>query len=211
MFDWAHVYVNDGLADVELGQCMKALQGARAQSTFDELGHYVARFTLPKSAPSLARLFTASANKNNLRKGGFTCSASEFLTLTPIALRYFERVAMHRPECSPEVASMVVVLKVVVLLASVKTCTVSAEALTEAIKTHLVLYKAAYGDAGIRPKHHFALHLGPMLARFPFLLSTVVNERRHRVVKRYTRDRRNLQSFDLSTIEDISYHCDRII
>ena len=211
MYDWAHVYVNDGLADVELGQCMKHLQGARAHSTFAELGQYIDRFTLPKSSPSVTRLFTASANKNNLRKGGFTCSAGEFLTLTPIALRYFERVAMQRGECMAQVASMVAVLKVVVLLTSIKTGTVSAEALTEAIKTHLVLYKAAYGDAEIRPKHHFALHLGPMLARFPFLLSTFVNERRHRVVKRYTRDRRTLQSFDLGTIEDIRYHYARTI
>ena len=28
MFDWAHVYVHDGLADVELGQCMKAFHSS---------------------------------------------------------------------------------------------------------------------------------------------------------------------------------------
>ena len=95
MFVLGHAYVNGSLTDQELGQCMKHLQGARAHSTFAELGQYIDRFTLPKSSPSVTRLFTASANKNNLRKGGFTCSAGEFLTLAPIALRYFERVAMH--------------------------------------------------------------------------------------------------------------------
>ena len=33
MFDWAHVYLNDGLADSELGQCMKRLHTAKAAST----------------------------------------------------------------------------------------------------------------------------------------------------------------------------------
>ena len=50
------------------------------------------------------------------------------------------------------------------------------------------------------------LHLGPMLARLPFMLATFVNERKHRVVKKYTRDRRSLQSFDLGAIEEITCH-----
>ena len=92
------------------------------------------------------------------------------------------------------------------MLIKLKTCTVSAGSLAEAINTQLGFYKAAYGDAGIRPKHHQALHLGPMLARCPFMLSTFVNERRHRAVKKYTRDRRTLKSFDLGTIEEIACH-----
>ena len=206
MFDWAHVYVNDGLADLEFGKCMKVLHSHRTDSTYSELGQYIARFTLPKKAVSITRLFTDAANKNNLRKGGFICSGSEFLMLTPIALRYFERVVAARDQCMPWVVSLIAVLKVVVMLIRLKTCSVSDVALTEAIKTHLVLFKAAYGEDGIRPKHHQALHLGPMLARFPFLLSTFVNERRHRVVKKHTRDRRNLRSFDLGTIEEITCH-----
>ena len=45
-----------------------------------------------------------------------------------------------------------------------------------------------------------------MLARFGFLLSTFTHERKHRVVKRYTRDRRNLKSWNLGAIEDITCH-----
>ena len=104
------------------------------------------------------------------------------------------------------VASMVAVLQVVVLLLDLKAGTVSADALTTAILRHLGLYSIAYGDSAVRPKHHFALHLGPMLRRFPFLLSTFVHERKHRVVKKYTRDRRNLQSWDLGAIEEITCH-----
>jgi len=206
MFDWAHVYVNDGLADDELGRCMKILQTNRASSTFAELGQYVARFTLPKSSPSIVRLFSEAANKNNLKKGGFTCSGSEFLTLAPIALRYFEKVVARRQECTKWVDSMIAVLRVVVILMKLKSGTISADRLTTAIMHHLQLFKAAYGDGAIRPKHHFACHLGPMLRRFPFLMSTFVHERKHRVVKKYTRDRRSLRSWDLGAIEEITCH-----
>ena len=87
MFDWAHVYVNDGLADDEFGKCMKVLHSNRTATSYAELAEYVARFTLPKSSPSINRLFSESSNKNNLKKAGFTCSGSEFLTLAPIVLR----------------------------------------------------------------------------------------------------------------------------
>ncbi len=206
MFDWAHVYVNDGLADDEFGKCMKVLHSNRTATSYAELAEYVARFTLPKSSPSINRLFSESSNKNNLKKAGFTCSGSEFLTLAPIVLRYFERVVAPRNQCMTWVASMVAVLQVVVLLLDLKAGTVSADALTTAILRHLGLYSIAYGDSAVRPKHHFALHLGPMLRRFPFLLSTFVHERKHRVVKKYTRDRRNLQSWDLGAIEEITCH-----
>ena len=206
MFDWAHVYVNDGLADDEFGKCMKVLHSSRSASTYTELEQYVARFTLPKASPTIVRLFSESANKNNLRKASFTCSGSEFLTLAPIALRYFERVVVPRNQCQKSVASLVAVLQVVSVLINLKTCKVSSETLTRTITHHLALFKEAYGDGAVRFKHHCALHLGPMLGRFPFLMSTFVHERKHRVVKKYTRDRRNLQSWDLGAIEEVTCH-----
>ncbi len=101
---------------------------------------------------------------------------------------------------------MIAVLQVVVLLLDLKAGTVSADALATAIKNHLWLYKLAYGDNAVRPNRHFALPLGPMLRRAPFLLSIFVHERKRRVVKKYTRDRRNLQSWDLGAIEEITCH-----
>ena len=206
MFDWAHVYVNDGVADDEFGRCMRVLHSHRTDSSYHELGEYVARFTLPKSAPSITRLFSDSAIKNNLRKSSFTCSFSEFLTLAPIALRWFERVVAARRQCMKWVDSVIAVLQVVVILMELKAGTVTEAVLTTAVRRHLDLFKTAYGDSAVRPKHHFATHLGPMLGRFPFLLSTFMHERKHRVVKKYTRDRRNLTNWDLGAIEEVTCH-----
>jgi len=45
-----------------------------------------------------------------------------------------------------------------------------------------------------------------MLQRFGFLLATFTHERKHRLVTRYTRDRKNLSTWDLGAIEDITCH-----
>ena len=58
----------------------------------------------------------------------------------------------------------------------------------------------------MRPKHHYALHLPGMLRRFGLLLSTLTMERRHRVVKRYTRPRQNSSKWDLSIVEEVTAH-----
>ena len=206
MFDWAHIYVHDGLADVELGQCMKAFHSRRLATTFKELGEYVGTFTFPKGSPNPGHLFNDSANANNARKGSFTCSGSEFLTLVPVLHRYFDRVVRGRDQLGANVASMVACLSVVILVMSIRTGSVSASALFEAIVLHLELYKACYGDSAMRPKHHYALHLPAMLEFFGFLLATFTEERKHRLVMRYTRDRKSLQSWDLGAIEEITCH-----
>ena len=58
MYDWAHIYVHDGLADVELGLCMKVLQKYNVGTSYDELGTYLSAFTFPKSCTNVAHLFT---------------------------------------------------------------------------------------------------------------------------------------------------------
>ena len=67
---------------------------------------------------------------------------------------------------------------------------------------HLVFFKACYGATAFKSKHHYALHLGPQLMRHGFLLMTLTHERKHRLVFRYTRDRRNLKSWTAGAIED---------
>jgi hypothetical protein len=207
MFDWAHLYVHDGLGDVEFGLCMHAMQKASKYATgYGELGEYVKQFTFPKSAPGVGHLFADEKNKNNYSKKSFTCTGSEFLTLAPIMHRYFERVVKPRGEQLDKVNSMLAVLSVVMLLTSLKTGTVTAEHLNTAIVTHLALFLVAWGEQYVRPKHHYSIHLGPMLKWFGFLLATFTHERKHRLVTRYCRDRKNLANWDMSAIEEITCH-----
>ena len=72
------------------------------------------------------------------------------------------------------------------------------------MRLHIELFKLAYGDDSIVPKHHYALHLWKMLAEFGFLISCLVLERLHKIPKRYVKERRNTKSYELGTIEDVT-------
>ena len=155
----------------------------------------------------MTNMFSDKANENNLKKGSCSCTGSEFLTITPVLHRWFSNVVRPREqEFAPYVESMVAALNVIMLLQACRTGQVSADELRTAIFTHLVLCMAAHGPDFFRPKHHYAMHLPEMLARFGYLLSTFVQERKHRLVTRYARDRRTLQSFETGVIEDITCH-----
>jgi len=203
MFDWSHCYVCDGIADAEFGTLMKRLHTQRSATTYQELGSYVEAWTFPAHR-KLGHLFSESASKANLRKGAFNCTASEFLTLAPVLARYLSTVCMGRGQDLPLVRSMLAVLVAVEVLQAVKRGVVAAETLSSVIVHHIELYVEAYGADSVRPKHHFVQHLPAALHRFGTLLGTLTNERKHRVVKRFSRGRMNLRGWELGTVEDVT-------
>ena len=71
------------------------------------------------------------------------------------------------------------------------------------IESYLDRFKALYGKDQCRPKHHYILHLPQVLARHGDLVSTLTNERRHKVVKRYTRDRLCGKKWELGSLEEV--------
>jgi uncharacterized protein (UPF0332 family) len=206
MWDWGHCYVCDGLADVEFGAFMKHMHTNRTEATYAELQSYSEGWSLPKSLPKVTQLFDETAARNNLRKGSFTSSASEFLTLIPILIRYLTVICIARGACTPQVRSLAACLFVLELLQAIKRGVVDPDSLHYAIERHLKLFVEAYGDEFVRPKHHYVLHLGTMLRFFGTLLATFVNERKHRRVKQYSRDRHSLKSWELGCLEEITCH-----
>jgi len=106
------------------------------------------------------------------------------------------------------VRSMIAVLVVVVWLNAVKYGQNDAEALDAIISEHLHAFVDAYGRNKARPKHHYSLHLPDMLRQFGTLLGTLCNERKHRVIKRHTRNRLNLKKWDLGSLEEVT--CNQI-
>ena len=100
--------------------------------------------------------------------------------------------------------SMLRCLDVLELCHSLKACDISSHRLQRTIHDHLDAAYEVYGRDYARPKAHFVLHLPEQLERHGCLLSTLVNERRHRVVKRYTRDRCGVQArWEVGALEEI--------
>ena len=78
--------------------------------------------------------------------------------------------------------------------------------LERVIKEWFDKFVDAYGKPEIKPKAHYALHLAQQLRIFGILLSCFTHERKHRIVKKYTRDRNILKAWSLSAIEEITVH-----
>ena len=103
MYDWAHIFLCDGLCDVEFGLFMKHMHEQRTTCTYDQAATYFAGWQNPKCLPAIQRLFTKNAAHNNLKKSSFSSTASELLTLVPLLILYMTRVVARRGECMPHV------------------------------------------------------------------------------------------------------------
>ena len=207
MYDWCHCLICDGTVDHEFGLFMHHMQyKGRTSTSWVELRTFLEEWTQPIVWGNCLYLFTDAANKNNHLKAGFSSSASEFMTIAPLLKRYLRKVVLPRGEETAHVESMVAALDVLELLMRCKRGGVTPASLRKAIEKHLALFKHAYGDDYMRPKHHYILHLPDQLHEHKLLLSTHTNERRHRLALRYTRDRHSLESYDLGATEEVTCH-----
>ena len=205
MVDWSHTYIASGVADLEFGEFMHSMRKTR--TTYRELGSYSASWSYPRTYASLDHLFARKKAVTHLKNRHFGCSASDFLTLQPVLLCYLTRVcAVRDTSMSIYIESMVAVLAVVEVLQAVKRRKAGPEQLKDRILNHMRLFLRAYSEEAVRPKHHVALHLPDIFRRVGTLLGTLTNERRHRVVKRYTKDRRCLKRWELGSLEEMTGH-----
>ena len=204
MFDWAHILIcSDGCAEGELGLFFKSMQVAHCQSSCFQFAEWSSLITLPKSVPAIKAILTDDKLNLCLTKVDFGCTASEFLSLQPLLKRYIETFVLARGEVIKQATSMVRVLEIVETLHAIKGRHVAADHLQHMIHDYLSCFKEAYGVGFVRPKHHYLLHLPAMLRRHGTLLSCLVNERRHKVVKQYTRGRTSPNNWELGSLEEV--------
>ena len=206
MYDYPHIYGVGGLVDKELGVCMRALRGIRRCGiNYAVLGEFIARWCFPKHlSPNLERLFDEAAAESHYSASAFKSTTSDLITLTPVLSFFFVHVALPLGFLTPQVRSLIAAFDVLMLLMCVRHECVTPESLRDAVLRHLVLFKAAYGEESFVPKHHYATHLWRMLRHFGILISCLTLERLHKVPKRYVKDRRNTQSYEVGTIEDVT-------
>ena len=79
MFDWAHVYVCNGLADSELGSFMKVM--CRTRSTYQEFAQYLMAWTLSRAWGNIKHLFSARSASYLLTKADSTVLRVNFSRL----------------------------------------------------------------------------------------------------------------------------------
>ena len=64
--------------------------------------------------------------------------------------------------------------------------------------------KSVYGDVLVIPKHHFASDLPDQHERHGTLYSCFTQERRHKRIKKWTKDRTQLRGYETSVMEELA-------
>ena len=204
MWDWAHVLLCDGLLDNAVAMFFKTLQRSHARSSMYEYADFALKMTLPKHMSGLEYVLSQPKIFLNLKKIDFAGTASELLTQAPLLARYIRGVVLPREECVRHCENLLALFDILELITSLKAkLRVDPCRLLTMIESYLEGFKALYGESVLKFKHHAALHLPGVLARHGDLPSTLTNERRHKVVKRYTRDRLCGQNWELGSLEEV--------
>ena len=208
-FDWAHIFLVNGIFNVHMGLFMQALRGSRIE--YQEVAAYARQWQWPKRLQSKQAVgITALENprvKSSVSSGVWHADASEGLSLCPVLASFVRHELLDKGVAVDHCRVFLLLCVVVDLLLCVPRGCVIADELHDAILAHHRGFVDTYGEGAVVPKFHYAVHLPEFLRRFGMLPSCLLHERKHRVAKRYLADRRNT-SADIGSgaLRDITVH-----
>jgi len=208
-YDWVHNTLQEGTLSTEVQLLLTACEphGVSRREFQEALQDAAWEFPSQTRTKSkqLHRVFDPyreSAASDRLK-----CSASELLGLYGL-LRYLVAEKVPRvPDLLPKLASFAAACDTLdVLLAAKKGATSIADAarsLPGVMQRHMAAHIEAYGDGGIRPKHHWNLDVGDQLARDGVVLDAFVIERTHLKIKAVADSVENTSRFERSVLAGV--------
>ena len=187
-FDRMHVFFVGGVYCKELEEFLERCNGGGLGGV--AMDAYLNAWVWPRciaGAQGLCKLRGASHAPSG--------SASEHLSSAVVVRKWVEDVVSPSGVCPAEAASMIALCNVIALLPLAQNGEVTPIELEQAQLNHLGLHLVAYGDTVWTPKFHMSLHLAPALRRHGCLPSCFVQERYHRIPKRFMQGRTNLRGY----------------
>lgn len=208
-YDWVHNCLQDGMLTVEVQLFLAACEPHGLTRPFVKSALADKDWSFPSQhsvkSKQLHRVFDPYRDTADAHR--IKCSASELLGLYGL-LRYIVAAHLPRvPELLPQLASFDAACSVMDCLTAAKrgvmTINDSAAALRAVLERHMTLHLAAYGDEGIRPKHHWNMDIPSQLVRDQLMLDTFVIERTHLTVKQVADDVKNTHRFERSVMAGV--------
>ena len=172
----------------------------------EQLQDYMKAWNYPKrySTSGLSHVFAMKKGQDGVKR--IKCTASEGLGVFSVLAFWVQAVLLPSEACVPEAMAFVALANVIELLMAVAANKTSPEYLLERIHVFLERCAAAEWKGHMVSKFHWLLHLPDHLSRFGCLPACWVQERKHRVVKRYGQDVRNTNVYERSIISEITCH-----
>lgn len=207
--DWMHAMMVSGVFNVILFLTLYCLSVVDSDIT-DKLQQYVRLWSFPRrigqNPQRLSDLFSKNRWESNKKAKTFKCSASEGLTLYPIIWCYIHAVFVRNRTLTSVCEAYMMLCNIIDLLVSIPHGQVTPPMLHEAVDVFL----KACVDAGWKeyfiPKFHWLIHLASDLQRFGTLCSCWVQERKHRLVKRFANYNRSQKKYTSGMLAEITCH-----
>ena len=204
MYDWLHCYLVNGIFQTEVNLFLPAL--VRAVGNHGVVVQYLRSFNAPAEYRSNLK-GAIDAFEKSRTKDGWKPSASEALCVYPI-LRVLTLETAFQDDGQKLMASCFMLLcRVLDLLSCIgKDMAVDVDQLEGLIVRHLDSFKGSYGSDDMVPKHHYVLHLMPLLRRHGQLISCFTHERKHKSLKLFANQISNAGSwFEKSVLREVTH------
>ena len=198
--DWFHTYIVTGLFNFELFFLLLSI-GVSVETIGADMGAFCMQWVWPKSNGRPQDVF---GRLNMQDDDHFKCDGHEALMLYPVIAMFLRTLIQPLGYCGPQIAIVLLLCDCWDLLTALKKGTVLPDLLEAAILDHLRAYQRAYGEVGWIPKHHLATHLANMYRLFKILLCLLTQERRHKTIKRWSKDRYTLRGFERGVMEELT-------
>ncbi len=207
MYDFMHVYLVSGIANHEVHHFLQALK-AVLRLTFTHLRRYLqeAGWHAPAWCAKMRLQDVFSEAREKATSDSLKAGASELLSLYAPLRHLIETMIAPTGALALQCDSLLKLCTVLDGLQVVSRGLVSAEELGADIARHLDAYAAAYPDAGVKPKHHYALHLPLLLQRHGAIWGCFVHERKHKGFKQFAPNCTNMAGFERAVAADLVNH-----
>lgn len=194
-YDWVHSALQDGVFTEEASRMLQALGpfGIRQTHLREFFADATWRFPAHArtKASTLYRVFDSHRSPGS-EPGTLKCSAAELLGLYGLLRHFVATRTANIPSLSPQVASFQAACRsldlVMLSKRGVADPAQASDMLQAAVVKHLRLHIAAYGTGGVRPKHHWMLHVADQFRRDGVVLDAFIIERIHLQVRGHARE-----------------------
>ena len=205
LHDYMHLMCVSGVVQTTLFLFLQAMSN-NGVGIYKMIKGYIELWSFPSSRSlNIHNLFLPKREKSNKEAQTFKCSASEALAVLPILSHFINDTILRTGVCTEECKAVLAVADVLEILHSTSHGCNSRILAMKIDQVFDQFDKSNWKDF-MHSKFHWLLHMPSHIAKFNFLISCWVHERKHRIIKRYSEGIQNTMRYEKSVLVQVVAH-----
>lgn len=210
--DWMHTFFVTGVFNIMTQLVLEEIESSFKVNAYNMAHSCIEQWVLPGDKSSVSHMLSQKHRKANKQAGVFKCSAGEALSLYPLFAFFFQHVVLPAGGCAKHIAAYCAMADLIDLIQVIPLQMVSADMLEDACGDFLKACLDCNLLNNMTTKFHWLLHFPFHVRKFEakglgrMLPSCFVQERKHKVAKRYGENISNTSKFETSILQEILCH-----